>query len=58
MKQVTQQRLIIKEKFGKADFGRLLVNKAGGEETSKKGISGVKGAFARLAAALQEIRRL
>jgi len=28
------------------------------EETSKKGISGVKGAFARLAAALQEIKRL
>jgi hypothetical protein len=51
----------LKEKFGRTDFGKLVLSKAATDKSTKKseiGPGGAKGAFARLAAALQEIKRL
>lgn len=60
MKQVLETRRILKEKFGRNDFGKLVLSKATTDKTKKDevGLGSAKGAFARLAAALQEIRRL
>lgn len=54
MKQLMETRQIIKEKFGRSDFGKLVLNKAQTDKTKKSeiGLGGAKGAFARLAAAL------
>ena len=50
----------MKEKFGRTDFGKLVLSKAATDKSKKSeiGPGGAKGAFARLAAALQEIKRL